>query len=324
MARAGDILVGVAGWSYDDWRDIVYPATEKDKLAWMTRFLDCIEINTSFYRPIRARVAEKWLRDVSGNERFTFTAKLWSEFTHNTKDPYPEGEVATVKEGFAPLMDAGRLTAILIQFPFFFRDTAQNRDRLRRIAEDFAEFPRVLEVRDSSWAQPEALDFIEKRGLNVACLDMPWASTSFKADAVVTGQIGYLRLHGRNYDAWFRKATPSPSAGERGGSAQSASRESGAPAPARTASAGRDEKYDYLYSEQEMDGIVRRIERLREAARRVVAIWNNHFRGKAMVNALQSIHRLLGEKVNVPEPLLKAYPDLKGIARPPKGQLFSH
>ena len=110
----------------------------------------------------------------------------------------------------------------------------------------------------------------------------------------MTGEIGYLRMHGRNYDAWFSK------------------------------DAGRDEKYDYLYSEDELDSIMERIEKLREGARLVVVIWNNHFRGKAVTNAFQSLHHLLGEKLSVPPVLLKANPGLKNIAREEEGQLFQH
>ena len=286
MDIKGKVLVGVAGWSYEDWKDVVYPAQEKNKLAHMTRLLDCIEINTSFYRPLSAWMAEKWLRDVSANEGFRFTAKLWSRFTHESEGPYPDaGEVAAVREGFRPLREAGKLVAVLVQFPFFFRDGPESRERLERIAGDFADYPKVVEVRDNSWAAPEALEFLGRLGLNVACLDMPWTRQSFRADAVVSGTIGYLRAHGRNYDAWFSK------------------------------NAGRDEKYDYLYSDKELDSIVERVERLRQAAELVVLIWNNHFQGKAVANALQSVNRLLGTKVDVPPPMLESYPELKQIAR---------
>jgi len=294
MSTEKDVLIGVAGWSYDDWKDVVYPAGERNKLSFMARFLDCVEINTSFYRPLSPSLAHKWLRDLSGNDRFRFTAKLWSGLTHGLDEPYQASEVPKVKEGFAVLQEAGKLVAILVQFPFYFRDGAESRDRLRRIAEDFAEFTKVLEVRDNSWSQPEALEFIKKLGLNVACLDMPLTRASFREKALVTGDTGYLRLHGRNYDAWFSK------------------------------DAGRDERYDYLYCGDEMDGVVERIEKLRDMAQRVVVIWNNHFRGKAVVNAFESIHRLLGAKVDVPQPLLETYPQLREIAREQRGQLFEH
>ncbi len=288
------VLVGIAGWSYPDWEDVVYPRGERNKLAYVSRYLDCVEINTSFYRPVAPRYAEKWVRDVSQNERFQFTAKLWSRFTHQTGEPYTDNDVKTCKAGLGPLKDAGKLAGLLIQFPFFFRDSPESRDLLKRIADDFAEYQRVLEVRDISWSDPEALEFITDLGMNVACLDMPLSKRSFKEEALTTGDMGYLRLHGRNREAWFSK------------------------------DAGRDERYNYLYSDAEMDQVYRRIEKLREVARLVVVIWNNHFRGKATVNAFQTLHRLLAGrepsgqtsgKVNVPALLRRHYPQLQSISR---------
>ena len=159
---------------------------------------------------------------------------------------------------------------------------------------DFAEYPRVLEVRDASWSSPEALEFIGELGLNVACLDMPMARQSFNAKALVTGEIGYLRMHGRNRDAWFDR------------------------------DAGRDEKYNYLYADKELEQTLERVEQMRRAAHQVFVVWNNHFRGKAVVNALQSLHRLLGRKVEVPPPLRESYPHLERISRSRDGSLFEH
>jgi len=286
------VLVGTAGWSYPDWEDVVYPRAERNRLAFMSRYLDCIEINTSFYRPLSPRLAEKWLRDVSDNERFRFTAKLWSRFTHQTDEPYSKDDVRTFESGLRPLVGAGRLTALLVQFPFFFRDSEGSRDLLRRIADDFGGYRRVLEVRDISWSAPEAMEFIVGLGYETACLDMPLTTRSYRERAPVAREIGYLRLHGRNREAWFSR------------------------------DAGRDERYDYLYSDSEMDDIIGRVEKMREVARLVVVIWNNHFRGKAAVNALQTLHRLLGEKVEVPELLRRSYPQLERIARTGGGPLF--
>ncbi len=294
MKDKGRVLVGVAGWSYQDWKGVVYPRRERNNLSFMARFLDCVEINSSFYRPFSARVAEKWLRDVSRNERFTFAAKLWSRFTHEVNEPYPDSAVDGVREGFAALQDAGRLSGILIQFPFHFRDARANRERLRRIAEDFAGFPGILEVRDDSWARPEALEFISGLKLSIACLDMPLTHRSFREKAVVTGPIGYLRLHGRNYETWFSKE------------------------------AGRDDRYNYLYSDEELGSVLERIERLRDMAERAVVIWNNHYRGQAVVNALESLHRIRGERVEVPPLLAETYPRLREIAREQQGGLFEH
>ena len=286
------VLVGVAGWSYDDWKGVVYPAGEKDKLRYLADYLDCIEINSSFYRPFSAGTAEKWVSSVSGNERFRFTAKAWSRLTHERQPPYTAEDREAFNEGLRPLSEAGRLMAVLLQFPFFFVNTPPNRDHLARLAQDFAEYPMALEVRDSSWDTPEALDFIRGIGLNIACLDMPISRNAFSAHAVVTGDIAYLRLHGRNSREWFRMG------------------------------AERNDKYNYLYGEDELTGILERVEKLRDVAAAVVAVWNNHYRGKAAVNAFQTLNALLREKVRIPALLQDAYPQLVLIAKPAPGMLF--
>ncbi len=290
--REPELLIGTAGWSYPDWAGVVYPGGERDKLGFMARYLNCIEINSTFYRPPSPRSAERWAGRVSHNPDFRFTAKLWQRFTHETSKPYSPADVKTFREGVAPLRESGRLAGLLLQFPFYFRDAPENRDLLRRLSEDFHDTPRVLEVRDASWSEPEAIESIAGLGLNLACLDLPMTKSSFCEWARVTGEVGYLRLHGRNREAWF-------------------SRE-----------AGRDDRYNYLYSKEELDRIVSRIGDLQDLAKRLVVIWNNHFRGKAAVNAFQTLERLLKRKVSVPPLLVEAYPELRAVARPEGGKLF--
>ena len=185
-----------------------------------------------------------------------------------------------------------RLLAVLVQFPYYFHDEPKNRERIERIAEDFGDLPLVVEVRDSSWAEDDALAFLRAHDLNVACLDMPLAKRSFRAKALSTGPLAYLRLHGRNYDSWFDR------------------------------DAGRDDRYNYLYGEEEMDFTMERVDALRQEADRVVVIWNNHYGGKAVVNALECINRLTGQDVDVPPLLLKAFPRLEKMSRGGQGGLF--
>lgn len=280
------VMVGVAGWSYDDWNDVVYPRGERDKLAWMAEYFDCIEINSSFYRPFTAGMAARWVRSVAPNPRFRFTAKLWQRFTHQADTPWTPAEVAMFADGVRCLDEGGRLSALLVQFPFYFRDEEASRDILRRIADDFSPWPRVLEVRDQSWLRPDALRFIAGLGYSVACLDMPLTRSSFSAWDHLVGPIGYLRMHGRNREKWFAKG------------------------------AGVEEKYDYLYSESELSRILERISAIREKVQALFVIWNNHPRGQGAVNALQTSHALTAAPVRVPALLRKAYPQLDAIARP--------
>ncbi|MFQ5778985.1 MAG: DUF72 domain-containing protein, partial [Terriglobia bacterium] len=102
----------------------------------------------------------------------------------------------------------------------------------------------------------------------------------------------------RNYKEWFREREED---------------ESGA------------ERYNYLYSLEELEPWAERIQNVAETARLTFVITNNHFHGKAVTNALQLIHRLTGKPVRVPPPLLRHYPQLAPLAarEGTTGSLFS-
>ena len=152
----GRIVAGVAGWSYPDWAGIFYPSRRSrgfHELTYLAEYFDAVEINTSFYQPLRPPLAEQWLKLVAGNPRFTFTAKLWQKFTHElgaTAD-----DERAVREGFAPLAAAGKLAAVLLQFPHSFHNTPENAALLKDRLSRFADYPLVVEVRHSSWNHDE-------------------------------------------------------------------------------------------------------------------------------------------------------------------------
>ena len=116
-----NVYVGPAGWSYADWGGIVYPSkkpTGFHEASYLAEYFDTIEVNTSFYQPLRPAMCWQWLERVAGNPRFLFTAKLWQRFTHES-GATAEDEKA-VREGFDMLGGAGKLGAVLLQFPFRF------------------------------------------------------------------------------------------------------------------------------------------------------------------------------------------------------------
>ncbi len=124
---AGTIRVGPAGWSYADWAGIVYPAHKPrgfHEAAYLAEFFDTIEINTSFYHPLRPEHCRQWIARVSANPRFVFTAKLWQKFTHESGAGAEDER--EVRAGFDVLRDAGKLGAVLLQFPFSFHRTPEN------------------------------------------------------------------------------------------------------------------------------------------------------------------------------------------------------
>jgi uncharacterized protein YecE (DUF72 family) len=284
------IRVGLAGWSYEDWNGIVYPAPRPrdfHEATFLAEYFDTIEINTSFYQPLKPQLAAQWIGRVSGNPRFLFTAKLWQKFTHEPNTT-PDDEKA-VRAGFEPLLSAGKLAAVLLQFPFSFHHTPETLARLRHLIEMFRDYPLVVEVRHSSWAKPEFYELLQERGVGFCNIDQPIIGKSLKPMERATSPIGYVRLHGRRYDTWFTDDPAVPAF----------------------------ERYNYLYSEEELEPWARRIEHVAKNAETTFVIANNHYLGKGVVNALQLIHLLSGTKVTLPEPLRQHYPQLESIASEP-------
>ena len=286
-----ELRIGPAGWSYADWKGIVYPSRRPrgfHEAAFLAQFFDTIEINTSFYQPARPDLCRQWLDQVSANPRFLFTAKLWQRFTHEEEDAGP-GDVAAVRAGFDVLAAGNRLGAVLLQFPFSFHKTAENLARLDKIAAEFSTYPLVVEVRHSSWSEQSFFDWLRERNIGFCNIDQPIIGKSVKPSERTTSRVGYVRLHGRRYDTWFSDDPAVPPS----------------------------ERYNYLYSEEELKPWSERIEKTFEDAATTFVITNNHFEGKGIVNALELIHLLSGAKVDVPEPLRHRYPRLEKIASEP-------
>lgn len=278
----GQVYIGIAGWSYPDWKGIVYTNSKVDQLTYVSKFVDCLEINSTFYRPPFEKTTKSWLEKTSKRPDFFFTAKLHRSFTHEGK---VDAEIVKYfHKGFEPFLEAGKLKHLLIQFRYDFDDTNRNRQHLTKIVRNFSEaFSLVVEVRHKSWQMPNALDFLGQLGVSVCNLDYPTTWNSFDMQQCTVGRNGYFRMHGRNVEKWFSKA-------------------------------GRDETYDYYYNEDELTQIKQRVDELAKAFETLTVIANNHYRGAELANALELKALITGQKQPVPEGLLRTYPNLTRIA----------
>jgi uncharacterized protein YecE (DUF72 family) len=275
------IRIGPAGWDYQDWQGVVYPPGVQgtDRLTLLTQFFDVIEINVSFYRPISATLARRWVEAVAGSPDFRFTAKLFRGFTHERLTG-PWQEEAAVKSGLGALLESGRLGALLAQFPYSFHNTAENRRYLLTVRERLVDYPLAVEVRHRSWQQEAVRQFLADHQLAFCNIDQPQISYALGETDWVSGPVAYLRLHGRNRRNWFAK-------GEEAGA-----------------------RYDYLYTPQELDEQAVRARKLAAQAAQTYLIFNNHPRGQGVANALEMQERLTGRRPAVPEGLKQAFPRL--------------
>ena len=281
------IRIGPAGWSYPDWKGIVYPdGMGGHPLEWLRLAFDTVELNVTFYRPPQARDCTKWLALVEDSPSFRFTAKLWNRFTHKRDSLPNEGEATSVREGLAPLQEAGRLGALLLQFPWSFHRTVENRKWLASIVALFEDFPLVVELRHRSWDRPEVYAAFASRDIAFCNIDQPIVRDAIGPSGHVTASRGYIRLHGRNSHDWFRD------------------------------SAKRDDRYKYLYTADELKEWLTKIEHMQIQVKDLYIITNNHYRGQAVVNALELRHALGLPVRHVPQTLLDQYPRLRSIVSP--------
>ncbi|MGA9473994.1 MAG: DUF72 domain-containing protein [Terriglobales bacterium] len=296
------IRVGTAGWSYKDWDGILYPPEVTRKkihpVEYLARFFDVIEINTSFYGHIRPELGRLWCRKAKGvNSNFVFTAKLHRSFTHSPLAVMEPTSAASIRpndkderlarEGLESLASENMLGALLIQFPVSFKNTGLNREYLDQLLRQFIEYPRVVEVRHESWNQPETLAQFLRHNVGFCNIDQPLLGRSLAPTEHVTSNLGYVRLHGRNYEHWFESGSDTDS---------------------------RDDRYNYLYKPAEIEKWKDKIEIIAKKALSTFVIANNHYQAKAPVNALELRHLLEGKKVRAPETLVRHYPELKPIS----------
>jgi uncharacterized protein YecE (DUF72 family) len=287
-----DIHVGPAGWSYADWRGRVYPegaGTKFDTLELVARYFDTAEINSSFYHPPTPESARSWLRRIAQNPKFVFTAKLYRKFTHERGKATSEDEKA-FRAGMDPLAEAGKLGAVLMQFPWSFKNDREERAYLTQLSERFKDYPLVAELRHESWNHARILQTLEDLNIGLCDIDQPLFADSIKPAAEVTSPIGYIRLHGRNYQNWFREE------------------------------ANVVERYDYLYSRDELDPWIARIRQVSDKAKQTFVITNNHARGQSLVNAFEILAQLEEAKVPGPAKLIDTYPRLSESVEPEEGQ----
>ncbi|MEO8661697.1 MAG: DUF72 domain-containing protein [Bryobacteraceae bacterium] len=274
------IRCGTAGWSYPHWNAVVYPKPKPrafHPVEYLSEYFDTLEINSTFYRPVRPEISRLWASLVSANPQFRFTAKLAHRFTHERE--LHASEIGVFKDGLWPLWKAGRLGCLLMQFPWSFRYTEENREFFIRLRRTFHEFPLVAEMRHQSWMRGEALGtFIDYR-VGFCNIDQPQFEKAMPPTAYLTSGIGYVRLLGRT--------------GSNGTGAGLDDR-----ATARN---------DYFYSKPELAEWAGRVQRVSAHADAVYVVTSNDAAGKSVVNALQ-MQTLLGTRAaSAPAELLRRH-----------------
>lgn len=272
---AATIYIGTSGWSYPQgegtWRGHFYPPGTKNELAFYSQFFNAVEVNSSFYAPLNPAYGARWVRQVP--QGFRFTVKLWQKFTHpglyaRTTGEAPAialGDVDAFRRGLEPLAGAGRLGALLAQFPPSFQASEANRGLLRAVSRTFGDYPLAYELRHKSWSDdPATASLLTGLGAAWVEIDEPQFANSVAARVPRTAPLAYLRFHGRNAQDWW--------AGD------------------------VETRYRYLYSPGEISELAARVREAAAGAATLFAFFNNHWQGYAPRNAVA-----LRQQLSLPE-----------------------
>lgn len=278
MAQLNNLLIGPAGWMRPDWASTVYPTSYSrawHRLDLLSRHVDLVEIDQTFQEPLRSEIARLYVKKVEANPQFRFTALLGRRFTYD-RDLAADA-VTAWRAGFTPLLRAGRLGALVAQFPWAFRFTSENLTYLVRLRRAFGEFPLSAELRHESWLMEEAITALAENHIGFVCLDQPRYFRAMPPASRLTSGVAMVRLVGRHHPEAFREFD------------------------------GRARE-DYLYDLDELLEWKPRIERLAAHAITTLVVCTNSRAGRSLVNALQ-VREILGAAPLVaPEPLISHYP----------------
>lgn len=298
-----NLRIGTSGWNYPSgagtWNGIFYPPSKHrrpkppltakfDELAYYAEHFDTVEINTTFYGQPRAAIAQTWVDRTPPD--FEFSLKLYRELTHA-----PRGAVAPAiniegidefRRGIEPLADAGKIGAVLAQFPPSFKQTSQTQAYLDALLAQLRDYPMAVELRHRSWSDDFAstLSLLNTHDAALTQIDEPKFKLSIQQNQLpnISG-FYYMRLHGRNAAQWWKHDKS-------------------------------QDRYNYLYSSAELKPFSETADAARRLVKKLYMYFNNHFSSKAVVNAVM-IKSQLGEPVQgtYPREFVERYPETASI-----------
>jgi uncharacterized protein YecE (DUF72 family) len=253
---SADVRIGTSGYSFHDWVGTVYPdgTRASDMLAIYARDFDVVEINFTYYRDPTPEIFERMLRKVDSG--FEFVVKAPAGLTHERTDVM--AIVRSFVAALRPLLDAGQLGGVLAQFPQSFHHNVVDLEYLKTLADALPldEVPVHVEFRHEGWANEAAYAALRSMGFGYVNVDLPPLPALPRPSNVLTNDVGYVRLHGRNTGQWHN-----PNAGGR--------------------------RYDYIYAEEELDEWAMRVDAMLPQARKIYVFTNNCHKGSSFVNALR-------------------------------------
>ena len=291
------VRIGTSGWNYPTgrgtWNGVFYPLPEDrergfDELRFYSERFNTVEINSTFYGQPRANAALGWVKRTPRD--FEFTVKLYQKFTHPgmtiDRTPVSPADVDAFKGGIEPLAAAAKLGPLLIQFPFSFQRVPEAVDYLNWLLNAFRDYPLAVELRHRSWSdvQEETRALLNQYRAAWVQIDEPKFESSIRQDlSAGDSDIYYVRFHGRNAKEWWDHAES-------------------------------EDRYNYFYSDEELEPIAEKARAARDLRKKVYLLMNNHFSAQSIANAT-TLKKMLDEPITarMPAELVERFPDLARI-----------
>jgi len=260
----GKIYIGTSGWWYPTgegtWKGFFYPPGTKNELEFYSQFFNTVEINSSFYRPPNPAYVANWVKRTPPG--FLFAVKLWQKFTHPEMYRAAAGEEAVIsyddvemfRQSLEPIVQAGKMGALLAQFPPSFLNNSRGQQLIEVLARHFGQYRLAVELRHKSWSDdPKTADLLRQNNIAWVQIDEPKFSSSIAAEVPLTADTAYFRFHGRNAEMWWNGNV--------------------------------ETRYCYHYSPEEIHELAEKVKAAAEQTSLLFAFFNNHWQGYAPKNA---------------------------------------
>lgn len=263
------IYIGTSGFSYDDWKGYFYHEhlPKKDMLAHYAESFNTVEINSTYYAIPPASIFATM--DAKTPQDFRFVVKAHKDMTHteNPQDATFDAFLTSIK----PIRESGKLSCILAQYPWGYKYNSENINRLKELRDRVGDIPTVVEFRNADWVNNDTFQLLRELKLGFCCVDEPQLKGLMPRVAEVTSDIGYVRFHGRNAKDWWQHEEAY-------------------------------QRYNYLYSEEELEEWVPKVEDINQHSKTTYLFFNNHYQGKSVQNAKMFAQML---NLTLPQPTVQ-------------------
>ena len=258
----GEFLLGCSGWNYTDtsdkggWTGVFYPDKDTKRLRFYSQFFNTAEMDSIFYEKFYSKMTKgTFIGMVKATpENFQFSVKVPEIITHRKRLEVKKGAITEFEiflDKISPLKNSNKLGAILLQLPpsFTVNDFKNIEGFLDRLPTNGYDYS--VEFRHPSWKTEGPWDMLKHYNIAAVMTDSPAnENLEFLSEVTVTtADHSFIRFHGRNVKGHYW--------------------------------------YNYLYNKEELKPWVEKVEQIRKQTKVLRAYFNNHYGGKAVVNALQ-------------------------------------